>query len=164
MAHTGKCRCLLQEKERMGLGIRRRLQAAAMKPRTLARLQEVAEPYMEEREIICRAMFGQTGGPTGGFALWGSVFGDVKFVIVVATDRNVYVFRRGLFQAPRLKGLFAKYPIDASTEVWFQHGALTVNDDVYWVAALIAQSEARDLAAFVKTTRDRPRDRSSAES
>jgi hypothetical protein len=102
-----------------------------------------------------KAMWGQTGGPTGGYGLVGSLLGQVKFVIVAVTDPHIYVFRRGLLARPSIKELMAKYRLDMATPVSFRRGALKVGRDTYWVAALIAQSEAKELAKFAESRTER---------
>lgn len=130
-----------------------RFQIAAMRPKAMARIQEAAAPYMEPREMVRRAFYGQTGMPTG-YAFLGTPLGLVKLVIVVATDRHVYVFQRGLRQSPQIKGLLRKYTLGPSNPVSFRRGAMRIGPDTYWVAALIAQHDAKALVHYVATRDD----------
>jgi hypothetical protein len=76
---------------------------------------------MEDEETVRRAFYGQTGMPTG------------------------------LRQTPRIGELLAKYPIGEPDRISFRRGAMRIGTDTYWVAALIAQEEARDLVKFVQS-------------
>lgn len=130
-----------------------RLQAAAMRPRVLARLQVAASPFLPPGETIRHAFYGQTGMPTG-FVFLGVLAGKAEMVTVTATDRNLYVFRRGLQAAPRVLGLIASYRIDPSLRVGLRQGAVDLEDDSYWIAALLAQDEAKAFVAYVRSVSD----------
>lgn len=130
-----------------------RFQIAAMKPRVLARIQEAAAPFLEPGERLQRIFFGQTGMPTG-YAYVGAILGFVKYVIVAASEQNIYVFQRGLLTSPHIKGLLARYRIEPGIPISFGRGAMQIGSDTYWVAALIAQQEARYLVEYVESIRD----------
>lgn len=130
-----------------------RLQVAAMKPRVLTRIRQAAAPYLEVGELVNCAFFGQTGMPTG-YAAFGALIGPVTFVIVVATDRNVVVFRRGISSSPRVKGLLARYRIEPDLDVSFGGGGMRIDSQTYWVAALMAQQEAMNLVEYVRSVRE----------
>jgi hypothetical protein len=72
-----------------------------MRTRGLDRIREAAAPYLDSSERIRSAFYAQTGMPTG-WAFLGAALGRVTFVIVAATDRNVYVFRRRMWQSPQI--------------------------------------------------------------
>jgi hypothetical protein len=123
-----------------------------MRARVLARIREAAAPYLDSSEIIRCAFYGQTGMLTG-WSFVGAIVGRVRFVIVAATDRNVYVFRRRMLQSPEILGLLSKYPIASSPEASFRAGAMRIGQDTYWVAALVSQRDARDVVKYVKALR-----------
>jgi hypothetical protein len=123
-----------------------------MRGRVLARIREAAAPYLDSSETIRCAFYGQTGMPTG-WAFMGAIARRVQFVIVAATDQNIYVFRRRMLQSPEILGLHSKYPIATSPEASFRAGAMRIGQDTYWVAALVSQRDARELVKYVMALR-----------
>lgn len=124
----------------------------------LERIRQRAAPFLDGDEIVHCAFYGQTGMPTG-YAALGALVGQAMFVIVVATDRNVYIFRRGLFASPRIRSLLTTHRIEPHTKVSFSRGAMQIDSQTYWVAALLAQQEARSLVDYVLSIREAKRAR-----
>jgi hypothetical protein len=71
--------------------------------------------------------------------------------VIGATERNVYVFSRGLLATGTIRRVVRRYPL-ASTPVELRHGwgQVIIGTDSYWIAGLASQGDATDFVNFVR--------------
>jgi hypothetical protein len=106
------------------------------------KIAENAAPYLEPGETVRAAVYGQTNVvPPNDVALLLRI---AQGRIVAVTQRNLYVFRRGIFSFTKPKSLLAKYPLGSVTVS--SHGTLlnVATERIY--VHLFVQGWARQVA------------------
>lgn len=113
------------------------------------KVAEAARPHLEPGERVRFAVAGTTEAARGvlptleTFGRWAS--GEVKTLVALVTDRNVYVLRAHWKDPRRLEAVEAKYPI-GSVEARFDGEALHVGKHTLH-PALFMRRDARAVVA-----------------
>jgi hypothetical protein len=115
------------------------------------RIAEGAAAFIERDERIRVAFFAQDTPIRGRALVFLSLIKRVGHLVIGATERNIYVFSRGLFANGTIRGVVRRYPI-TSTPVALRRGwgRLTIGADSYWIAGLASQGDATDFVEFVR--------------
>ena len=127
------------------------LHLTRMSDEAVRRIARSAEPYLEPGETARVAVWGQNTPLHGASLLgWLLILKTAGFVTLVATDRYIYVFRRGFLQNARIQGCLERLPIHGThAELNRLSGTLTIGSRRFGISALVAQGDARKLVEFV---------------
>jgi len=110
--------------------------------RALRRIVRRARPYLEPDEVVQKAAYGLQGGVRRMLLVPVALLGSrwARYVIVAATQRNIYVFRRGRVLVPGIKGVMAKCPL-GSVPVSYGGHELWVGQESYYTGMLSKDGE-----------------------
>ncbi len=124
---------------------------AAANRRVRNAIEESVEPYLETGERVRRVLLARTAPP----AWWpieriGLLIRAFRRVVVVATDRHLYVLRRRAGRRLRVTGVAWKEVRRPSTLVSVDGAAVRIGSTLYLCSRPSGPAEARDLVAFVE--------------
>ena len=113
-------------------------------------LIEAARPQLEPGEEVREVMIGQTVVSPLAYLLVGQLlFAFIaKPRIVMATDRNVYVFAGNMWSSKKMNGLLEKHPL-GSAPVKLTKYSLTIGDEKSYAMMWQFQS-MKDVAALAQ--------------
>ncbi len=130
--------------------LRRATIQSAVFGRWRRRIAEAAKPHLEWGERVRASVAGTTAAAQGITASvdtlgrWAS--GEVKTLVVLLTERNLYVLRANWKDAAKIEALESRYPI-GSVQVRFDGERLYVGEHTLYPAALMRREAQRLVSA-----------------
>jgi hypothetical protein len=119
--------------------------------RVQRRIAEAAARFIEKDERIQVAIFAQDTPVRGQPLAFLSLLKQVGHLVIAATERNIYVFSRGLLANGTIRGVVRRYPIKSTpVELRRGWGKVTIGTDNYWVSGLASQGDSTDFVSFVQ--------------
>jgi hypothetical protein len=106
------------------------------------RIEKAAAPWLEPGETVRRAIFARTVPRFAHVVLPGHLR------ILLATDRHIYVMRRGIREVHLISDVMEKLDIRA-VRVSFRRLSLRIEADQYWTTTPFGIRDARRLVKFV---------------